>query len=172
MSFCVKIHYHEIGWLQTCYLAICSYLPTKVCIDAFCCGVDLAKWWPKTSFLLKTSRSFCSAIAPRCLFEGGEFIMKVCSQILGEPLLCRREKIRKIQKEKRGKVSSLPRAMEKGETEQSAEFADHWMATWSSLGQHWKKREWLPTVLGNSNLKKNSGRDCLSLQSSDHLRWM
>ena len=83
--------------------------------------------------------------------------MKVCSQIL-DILIAGEKQIRKIQKEKRGKVSSLPRAMEKGETEQSVEFADHWMATWSSLGQHWKKWEWLPTVLGNSNQNKILGR--------------
>ena len=83
--------------------------------------------------------------------------MKIFSQIL-DILIAGEKQIRKIQKEKRGKVSSLPRAMEKGETEQSVEFADHWMATWSSLGQHWKKWEWLPTVLGNSNLNKIFGQ--------------
>ena len=51
MSFCVKIHYHEIGWLQTCYLAICSYLPTKFALMLFVWKVNLS-----SIFLLQTCK--------------------------------------------------------------------------------------------------------------------
>ena len=128
------------------------YFLIHVCIDAFCWGVDLAKWWPKTSFLLKTSRSFCSTIAPRCLFEGGEFTMKVCSQILDEPLLCRRET--KDTKRKKGKSIQLAKGNGERRNRTISRVCRPLDGHMVLPGTTLEKWEWLPTVLGNSNLNK------------------